>query len=57
MIGKQIQEEIPGNAVSSGAVAGIGIESPSLPNQAEPGMPRKKKYQKTIEVIKKIIRR
>lgn len=40
---KNIQEEVAGNSVGSGAIAGIGVESPSLPNQSEPGIDKKKK--------------
>lgn len=47
------KEEFAGNSVGSGVIAGVGIESPSLPNQAEPGIKKKK----TFEVIKRVLRR
>ena len=33
----------PTNAVGGGAIAGIGVPNPSLPNQAEPGIQKKRK--------------
>jgi len=33
----------PTNSVGGGAVAGIGVTNPSLPNQAEPGIQKKRK--------------
>ena len=32
-----IKEDSPTNSVGGGAVAGIGVPNPNLPNQAEPG--------------------
>ena len=36
---------VPANSVGGGAIAGVGVPNPVLPNQAEPGikLPRKKK--------------
>lgn len=34
---------VPTNAVGGGAVAGIGVPNPNLPNQAEPGVDKKKR--------------
>lgn len=50
---KRTNEEVVGNSVGSGAIAGIGVESPSLPNQAEPGIKKDKKF----EVIKRVLKR
>ena len=35
----------PANCVGGGAIAGVGINNPTVPNQGEPGvkLPRKKK--------------
>lgn len=35
-----IKEDVPTNAVSGGAVAGLGVSNPNVPNQAEPGVKR-----------------
>lgn len=37
---KHMKEEVPTNAVAGGAVAGLGVTNPTLPNQAEPGIRR-----------------
>lgn len=34
---------VPTNSVGGGSVAGIGVSNPNLPNQAEPGVNKKKK--------------
>ena len=34
----------PTNGVGGGAIAGIGIQNPNLPNQAEPGVKKRKKF-------------
>jgi len=39
-----VKEDVPGNSAGSGAVAGIGVPSPTLPNQAEPGVKKRKKF-------------
>jgi hypothetical protein len=49
----KIKEEVITNSVGSGAVAGIGVNSPTLPNQAEPG----RKAKKTFQIIKDILKR
>lgn len=49
---RQFVEEM---GVGGGAVAGIGIPHPTIPNQAEPGV--SKKAQKNYKKKKKIIRR
>lgn len=46
---KKIKEEL----VGSGQIAGIGIENPNIPNQAEPG----KKIKKKIIPFKMFTRR
>lgn len=35
-----VKENVPTNAVAGGAVAGLGVPNPTLPNQAEPGIKR-----------------
>lgn len=37
---KKVNEDAPTNSVGGGAVAGLGVPNPSLPNQAEPGIKR-----------------
>lgn len=37
---KHMKEDAPTNSVGGGAVAGIGVPNPSVPNQAEPGVKR-----------------
>lgn len=44
-----------GNSVGSGNIAGIGIESPSLSNQAEPGVDKKRKRK--VVPFKEFIKR
>ena len=41
--------------VAGGAVAGIGIENPNIPNQAEPGVSKKKqkKWQKSNAIFRR----
>lgn len=39
----KLKEEVPVNSVAGGAVAGIGVPNPNLPNQAEPGVDKKNK--------------
>ena len=39
-----IKEDAPTNSVGGGAVAGIGVPNPNLPNQAEPGVKKRKKF-------------
>jgi hypothetical protein len=44
---KKLKEDMgvaPTNAVGGGAVAGIGVANPNLPNQAEPGVKKRKKF-------------
>ena len=47
-----INEEM---GVAGGAVAGIGIENPNIPNQAEPGVSKKKqkKWQKSNAIFRR----
>jgi len=45
---KHMSEDAPTNSVGGGAVAGIGVENPNLPNQAEPGVKRKKFAGSTV---------
>ena len=41
--GKHIKEDaVPTNSVAGGVIAGIGVPNPNLPNQAEPGINKKK---------------
>jgi hypothetical protein len=35
------EDAVPTNAVAGGAIAGIGVPNPNLPNQAEPGIKKK----------------
>ena len=47
----KINEDIgnaPTNSVAGGVVAGLGIQNPNLPNQAEPGIKRKKFAGSTV---------
>jgi hypothetical protein len=37
---KPVREDAPTNSVGGGAIAGLGIPNPILPNQAEPGIER-----------------
>lgn len=37
---KHMKEDMPTNSVAGGAVAGLGVPHPTLPNQAEPGIKR-----------------
>jgi hypothetical protein len=37
---KPVKEDAPTNSVGGGAVAGLGVPHPTLPNQAEPGVKR-----------------
>lgn len=39
-----IKEDAPTNSVGGGAVAGIGVPNPNLPNQSEPGVKKRKKF-------------
>jgi hypothetical protein len=45
---KHMSEDAPTNSVGGGAVAGIGVPNPNLPNQAEPGIKRKKFAGSTV---------
>jgi hypothetical protein len=44
-----------GMGVAGGAIAGIGINNPSIPNQAEPGVSKaaQKKYRKKNTIIRR----
>lgn len=44
---------VPTNAVGGGAVAGIGVPNPNLPNQAEPGVNKKKKIVPLMSFIRR----
>lgn len=44
---------VPTNAVAGGAVAGIGVSNPTLPNQAEPGVNKKKKIVPLMSFIRR----
>lgn len=39
----KLKEDVPTVNVSSGQVAGLGINNPNITNQAEPGIHKKKK--------------
>lgn len=45
---EQMKEDVPTNAVAGGAVAGLGVPNSVLPNQAEPGIKRKKFAGSTV---------
>lgn len=47
------QEDAPTVAVGNGAVAGLGVDNPTIPNQAEPGVKRKKKVASFISFMKR----
>lgn len=49
-----IKEDAPAMSAGSGAVAGIGVPSPTLPNQAEPGV---KKVKKKVMPLMAFVRR
>jgi hypothetical protein len=49
---KKIKEDVPTVNVSSGQVAGTGIQNPNIPNQAEPGI-KKKKTAKTFKLFRR----
>ena len=44
---------VPTNAVAGGAVAGIGVPNPTLPNQVEPGVNKKKKIIPLMSFIRR----
>lgn len=46
-------DAVPTNAVAGGAVAGIGVPNPTLPNQAEPGVKKKKKLVPLMGFIRR----
>ena len=39
-----IKEDVPSNSAGAGAIAGLGVPNPNLPNQAEPGVKKRKKF-------------
>jgi hypothetical protein len=39
----KLKEDAPAMSAGSGGVAGIGVPSPTLPNQAEPGVKKSKR--------------
>lgn len=39
---KKIREDAPSSSVGGGMIAGVGIENPTVSNQAEPGVKKKK---------------
>jgi hypothetical protein len=41
---KDITEDVPANSSGAGAIAGLGVPNPNLPNQAEPGVKKRKKF-------------
>ena len=47
------EDAVPTNSVGGGAVAGIGVPNPNLPNQAEPGINKKKKIQPLLSFIRR----
>lgn len=50
---KHMHEDAPAMSASGGGVAGIGVPSPTLPNQAEPGVKKKKNTASFISFIKR----
>ncbi len=50
---KRIKEDAPTVAVGTGNVAGLGVNNPSIPNQAEPGVKKKKRVASFISFIKR----
>jgi hypothetical protein len=46
-----IKEDAPTNSVGGGNVAGIGVPNPNIPNQAEPGIKRKKFAGSTVFIV------
>lgn len=45
---KEDMSAAPTNSVAGGVVAGLGVPNPNLPNQAEPGIKRKKFAGSTV---------
>ena len=53
---KQLKEDgAITNCVAGGAVAGIGINNPSIPNQAEPGIKKKKKLLTLKQMLTRVL--
>lgn len=52
---KSVNEDVPVNAVGGGQVAGLGVNNPAIPNQAEPGVNKKKR--KALQPFMTFIRR
>jgi len=51
---KTIAEDgTPTNCAGGGNVAGIGVNNPNLPNQAEPGKDTRKKKKPLYSIIKR----
>jgi hypothetical protein len=43
----------PANNVAGGAIAGLGVEHPTLPKQAEPGVGKKKRNLVSFKMFKR----
>lgn len=50
---KKLKEDVPTVAVGNGQVAGIGVNNPTIPNQAEPGVKKKKRLQPFMSFMKR----
>ena len=50
---KHMHEDAPAMGVGGGQVAGLGVANPNLPNQAEPGVNKKKKIQPFLGFIRR----
>ena len=50
---QNIKEDAPAMAVGGAQVAGLGVPHPTLPNQAEPGVKKKKKVASFISYMKR----
>lgn len=51
----KLKEDAPVVNVSSGQVAGLGVQNPNIPNQAEPGV-TKKKTPLTFKMLRRKIK-
>ena len=47
------QEDAPAMGVGGGQVAGLGVSNPNLPNQAEPGVNKKKKIDSFVSFMRR----
>ena len=53
MTKQNIKEDAPAMSTAGGTIAGIGVNNPNLPNQAEPGVKKKKKVAGFISFIRR----